>query len=60
MFQEAEYKFEFCVQNERGSGLGGKWEADDSEMIPYRRVLIFPAQKFDLIVKKVESVLNNS
>lgn len=60
LFQEAEYKFEFCVQNEKGSGLAGSWEADDSEMIPYRRVLLFPAQQFDLIVNKVQSLLNTA
>lgn len=48
------------MQNERASGLAGKWEADDSEMIPFRRVLLFPAHKFDLIVNKVQSVLNNA
>lgn len=56
IFQEAEYKFEFCVQNEKGSGLAGNWEIVDDEMIPYRRVLFFPAQKLDFIIKKIQSL----
>lgn len=58
MFQETEYKFEFCVQNEKGSGLAGSWDEGDSEMIPYRRILIFPVQKLDFIINKIQSSLN--
>lgn len=57
--EEAEYKFEFCVQNEKGSGLAGSWDEGDSEMIPYRRVIIFPAQKLDFIINKIQSSLNS-
>lgn len=59
VFKEAEYKFEFCVQNEKGSGLAGSWDEGDSEMIPYRRVLLFPAQKLDYIINKIQKLLNS-
>jgi len=58
--EETEHKFEFCVQNEKGSGLAGSWDEGDSEMIPYRRVLIFPAKKLDSIINKIQALLNNS
>ncbi|XP_050436312.1 protein BCCIP homolog [Adelges cooleyi] len=56
--EEAEYKFEFCVKNEKDSGLGGSWEEGDSEMIPYRRVLLFSAEKLDSIINKIKALLN--
>lgn len=58
--EEAEYKFEFCVQNEKGSGLAGSWNEGDSEMIPYRRVLLLPAKKLDSIINKIHTLLNSS
>lgn len=60
VFQEAEYKFEFCVQNEKGSGMSGSWDEGDCEMIPYRRVLLFPTKKLDSIINKIQALLNSS
>jgi len=57
--EEAEYKFEFCVEKQKGSGMTGSWDEGDSEMIPYRRVLLFPAQKLDFIINKIQSLLNS-
>ncbi|VVC44853.1 Hypothetical protein CINCED_3A006827 [Cinara cedri] len=57
--EEAEYKFEFCVKNEKGSGMSGSWDEGDCEMIPYRRVLLFPTKKLDFITNKIQSLLNS-
>lgn len=57
MFQEAEHKFEFCVKNEKGSGMSGAWDEDASEMIPYRRVLLFPTRKLNSIIEEIQSLL---
>lgn len=51
-FQEADARFEFSVVNESDSALGGSWTEDDIELVPFRRVLVFTAHKFDSILKE--------
>ncbi|XP_067007101.1 protein BCCIP homolog [Anabrus simplex] len=53
--QEAECKFEFSVKAESDSGLSGQWLEDDVEMIPYRRVLVVPATKMELIIERIKT-----
>ncbi|KAF0773184.1 BRCA2 and CDKN1A-interacting protein [Aphis craccivora] len=55
--EEADYKFEFCVQNDKGTGLGGHWSEADPEMVPFRRVLIFTMEKFHQITNRLASLL---
>lgn len=55
----ADYKFEFCVQNDKGSALAGSWVESDPEMIPFRRVLIFTMDKFCSLTNQLESWLAN-
>lgn len=57
VYQEADYKFEFCVQNDKGTGLGGHWSEADPEMVPFRRVLIFTIEKFHQITNRLASFL---
>lgn len=57
LFQEAEHTFEFCVKSEKGSGMAGTWDEEASEMIPYRRVLLFPTQKLNSIIAEIQSLL---
>lgn len=51
--EEAEFTFEFQVQAEQDSGLGGKWTDEDDEGIPKRKVLLLPAAKLDSICNKL-------
>uniref|UniRef100_A0A2S2PID7 Protein BCCIP n=1 Tax=Schizaphis graminum TaxID=13262 RepID=A0A2S2PID7_SCHGA len=55
--EAADYKFEFCVQNDKGTGLAGNWVESDPEMIPFRRVLIFTLEKFHTITNTLASFL---
>jgi len=52
--EECQFQFEYCVKSETGSGLGGDWTEDDSELTPYRKVFIFPALQYDSIVEKIK------
>ncbi|XP_014241577.1 protein BCCIP homolog [Cimex lectularius] len=52
--QMADYKFEFCVKDEVDSGLSGNWLSGDDTMIPYRRVLIIEANKFDSVIEQIK------
>lgn len=45
--------FEFEVQAEQDSGLGGKWTDDDDEGIPKRKVLLLPASKWETVCNKL-------
>lgn len=53
--EEAAVSFEFSVEKESDSGLSGTWTETDDEMIPYRRVLLFEASKFQPIIDKIKS-----
>lgn len=58
LLQEAEMSFEFSVKNDTDSGLSGQWGDTDAEMTPYRKVLIFKAEKLDAIIEKLDGVVN--
>ncbi|KAJ8968057.1 hypothetical protein NQ314_002496 [Rhamnusium bicolor] len=55
---EAEINFEFSVADESDTGLGGKWLSEDKQVVPYRRILIFKADKFKNIIAQVTAFVN--
>ncbi|XP_003242228.1 protein BCCIP homolog [Acyrthosiphon pisum] len=55
----ADYKFEFCVQNDQGSALAGSWVESDPGMIAFRRVLIFTMDKFCSLTNQLQSLFAN-
>ncbi|XP_057668893.1 protein BCCIP homolog [Diorhabda carinulata] len=58
--KEADLTFDFCVANESDVGLGGKWLANDQQVIPYRRIVIFKADKLKNIVAKISTFVQSS
>ncbi|XP_063228591.1 protein BCCIP homolog [Bacillus rossius redtenbacheri] len=58
LFDEvADCKFEFCVKGESDTGLGGQWQEDDVAMTPYRRVLLFQADKLESAITRIKAFL---
>ncbi|KAJ8894724.1 hypothetical protein PR048_000031 [Dryococelus australis] len=58
LFDEvADCKFEFCVKGESDTGLGGQWQEDDVEMTPYRKVLLFQADKLPSVITRIKTFL---
>lgn len=53
-YDESDVSFEFDVASQSDTGVSGKWTEDDVEMIPYRRLLLFQAQKLPNIIQKVK------
>ncbi|XP_044018676.1 protein BCCIP homolog isoform X2 [Aphidius gifuensis] len=51
--------FEFSVDKETDSGLSGAWAEDDTEMTPFRRVMLFEAAKLPKLIEKVKTMLAN-
>nr|CAD7461614.1 unnamed protein product [Timema tahoe] len=51
----ADCRFEFCVKGDSDSGLSGTWQEDDVEMTPYRRVLLFQADKLDSVIDRIKT-----
>lgn len=49
----ADLTFDFSVENESDSGLGGRWLSEDKELSPFRRVIVFKASKFKAIVDEI-------
>ncbi|KAF2900367.1 hypothetical protein ILUMI_05819 [Ignelater luminosus] len=52
--KEAEVSLEYSVASQSDTALGGQWAEGDTEMIPYRRILFIPGNKFGHIVQKVK------
>lgn len=57
--KESDLKIEFCVKNETDSGVSGSWLEDDKVLIPYRRILLFPANKLPSILEKVKEFVTD-
>nr|CAD7399410.1 unnamed protein product [Timema poppensis] len=55
LYKVADCRFEFCVKGESDSGLSGTWQEDDVEMTPYRRVLLFQADKIDSVIDRIKT-----
>lgn len=53
--QEADCRFEFCVKDDSDSGLAGRWMEGDTEMSPYRRVLLLKASKLDPLIEQIKT-----
>lgn len=53
--EEAEWSFEFSVEKDSDNALGGSWTETDCEMTPYKRVLIFKADKLSPIINKIKN-----
>lgn len=51
---EAEVSLEYSVASQSDTALGGQWAEGDTEMIPYRRILFIPGNKFAHIIQKVK------
>ncbi|XP_072386994.1 protein BCCIP homolog isoform X1 [Diabrotica undecimpunctata] len=51
--KDADIGFEFSVANESDVGLGGRWLAEDKQVIPYRKVIMFKASKLKNIISKI-------
>lgn len=49
----ADVSFDFNVVNEADSGLGGKWLSEDKQVLPYRRILFFKADKLKNIINQI-------
>ncbi|KAG5898212.1 hypothetical protein JTB14_005592 [Gonioctena quinquepunctata] len=57
--KEAAVNFEFSVEDESDTGLGGKWLSEDKQVVPFRRVLIFEANKLDKILENVSVAIQS-
>jgi len=49
----AECSFEFSVKGDTDTGLGGSWKDTDSDMEPWRMVLLLPAKSLDAVIEKI-------
>lgn len=55
--KEADISFDFSVANESDTGLGGRWLSEDKQVVPYRRILIFKADKLKNLVAQVTALV---
>lgn len=52
-YKAADHSFDFNVVNEADIGLGGRWLSEDKQVLPYRRVLFFKANKLKNIITDI-------
>ncbi|KAJ8917672.1 hypothetical protein NQ315_005119 [Exocentrus adspersus] len=55
--KQADISFDFSVANESDTGLSGRWLSEDKQVVPYRRVVIFKADKLKNIVTQVTALV---
>ncbi|XP_066247726.1 protein BCCIP homolog [Euwallacea similis] len=53
----ADLTFDFSVEN-ADTGLSGRWDDDDQQLVPYRRVNIVKAVKYKDIVDEINTLVN--
>ncbi|AWP17895.1 Protein BCCIP -like isoform 2 [Scophthalmus maximus] len=56
-FEQAIMKFHYSVQEEADSGLSGRWSFDDVPMMPFRTVMLIPADRMPAIMDKLKEYL---
>lgn len=53
----SDYSYEFSVADKMDTGVSGDWGSDDKELIQYRKIILFKAEKFDNILVEIKSYL---
>jgi protein BCP1 len=53
--KKADCSFEYSVAGKSDTGLTGNWQSEDKELIPYRAIILFKADKFASIVNEIQS-----
>ncbi|XP_003277825.1 BRCA2 and CDKN1A-interacting protein isoform X1 [Nomascus leucogenys] len=57
-YEKAILKFNYSVQEESDTCLGGKWSFDDVPMTPLRTVMLIPGDKINEIMDKLKEYLS--
>ncbi|KAL4640167.1 BRCA2 and CDKN1A-interacting protein [Arapaima gigas] len=55
--EQAILKFNYSVEEETDSCLGGRWSFDDAPMKPFRTVMLIPADRMGSIMEKLKEYL---
>lgn len=57
-FQESQLSFSYTASTDSDETLvAGRWTSDDSELKPYRTVLVLSADKFDKALEGIHTLL---
>lgn len=57
-FQECELSFSYAASTDSDETLvAGRWTSDDSELKPFRTVLVLSADKFDKALEGINTLL---
>ncbi|KAG9470076.1 hypothetical protein GDO78_018930 [Eleutherodactylus coqui] len=57
-YEQAIFKFNYSVQEESDTQLGGKWSIDDPPMKPLRTVMMVPVDRMNSIMEKFKEHLS--
>uniref|UniRef100_A0A3B3RKA0 Protein BCCIP homolog n=1 Tax=Paramormyrops kingsleyae TaxID=1676925 RepID=A0A3B3RKA0_9TELE len=56
-YEQATTKFNYSVQEEADSCLGGRWSFDDIPMKPFRTVMLIPSDRMGVVMDKLREYL---
>lgn len=56
-YKTADISFDFNVVNETDVGLVGTWLSKDKQVLPYRRILFFKADKLKNIITQIATLV---
>ncbi|KAJ3642562.1 hypothetical protein Zmor_025327 [Zophobas morio] len=59
IYNKCDYSFTYSVAGKTDTGLTGKWQSEDKELIPYRGVILFKADKFPSILNQIQNFVLN-
>uniref|UniRef100_A0A3B3RHV1 BRCA2 and CDKN1A interacting protein n=1 Tax=Paramormyrops kingsleyae TaxID=1676925 RepID=A0A3B3RHV1_9TELE len=59
-YEQATTKFNYSVQEEADSCLGGRWSFDDIPMKPFRTVMLIPSDRMGVVMDKLREYLTVS
>lgn len=52
--KKADCKFDYSVAGKTDTGLTGNWQSEDKELIPYRSIILFKAEKLPSIISEIQ------
>lgn len=58
-FNQALASFEYSVEHEADTALGGNWLEDDQVMKPYRKVIVIDGKKFPDIIDSIKDFISS-
>lgn len=58
-FKHSDHSFSYIMANKSDTGVAGKWQSQDVELVAYRVVVLFQAAKFQGILSEITNFVQS-